>query len=204
MHPDHIVQGIRLRTVGRYSVEDSVESEVVRELEELCPTGLTAHHVLRLHRVGRARAGWRTILVVVLGEGEQWRDVLRWAAAARQALPDPEAADLYLIAAGPGLGQLNAGSLEADEYFCRKVVLHPGEPLEHLLDRTFLARELPPAGPGTSVGDPLAEAIAALVTAGTLSATQAQSWRDSLIREPGGRDLADKLRNSLAEEADPQ
>lgn len=155
--------------------------------------------VVRLRRAGRPGAGWRTLLLMRV-RASGYGDALRWAAATRDALTEPEASDLYLLLGGEGIADQDPEVIEGDEYFCRKMVARTeDDPPDLVLEGTFLARE-PEAtkADGTAVlADPLAMALETLRQDGLLNEAQKQTWREALTATLARAELAQELHESL-------
>src|SRR5688572_15559966 len=106
--------------LGRFDSADSDASCV--ELELLAPESMPIRCVMRLRRRESVSNGWRTLLLCSLFEASQVQHALRWAAAVRDTLPEPETADLYLIMLIEDLDDNQRLRIEADEKFCRRFV----------------------------------------------------------------------------------
>lgn len=169
------------RASPRFEIE--VGGDRVDELIGLAAKGLDAD-VLRLRRPGAP--GCRTLLVACGADApeETARAALRWAADVRDALPEPEPADLYLFLDTPLQHDIGA-RIEADDRFCRRFVVRAKEPPEDLLDRTFLAT-MTESNPSEAPSDPLSDAFKALPEVPA-------SWRAALLGETRGGELAEDL-----------
>ncbi|WP_437874462.1 ABC-three component system middle component 1 [Sorangium sp. So ce513] len=197
---DKLVQAIEGRVGDRFVVDKNGDSP--SRLVGLSPPALAERRVLRLRRTSREGAGWRTVLLTTLATRENYQDALRWAAEVRQVLPEPEASDLYLLLSGPGLKDLDPEAIEANEYFCRKMVIRNREEafLDDFLERTFLGRKTPSDAIDVALMDPLTAALDDVVKKSSLNSSIARAWRVALATMSGGKDLAEQLRNDWIRE----
>jgi len=134
-------------------IKDSIQSRLKKkrkkffkkELVELKHNKIPNKKVLRFCRQlpsDESNQFGKTILVTGI-EPDQIRDVLQWAALCKEVLLDPETSDVYLFIMWPG--EYNPSieeclRIEANEDFCRKFVLRPGETVESFIERTFLKK----------------------------------------------------------------
>ncbi len=183
MRSEQWVALLQERAVGRFELEG--DDAASANLRKLAPPNLDDHEVVRLRRP--TASGYRTLLVVSC-DNEGVGDALRWAASVRDALLEPEPADLYLILDAPCSLQVTA-LLEADDRFCRRFVIRGNEAPEDLLERTFLR--------GTKVDatidaprEPLAAALAAVPGIGS---SLAAPWRAALLGGASGAELFELL-----------
>ncbi|KYF55799.1 hypothetical protein BE04_32650 [Sorangium cellulosum] len=190
---DELAHAIEQRVSGRFVVDGS--GDAPSRLADLSPPALAQRRVLRLSRTSRRGAGWRTLLLATIAAREDYQHALRWAADVRQALPEPEASDLYLILSGSGLKDFDRETIEANEHFCRKLVVREEASLDEFLNRSFLAWQVASNGVDATLVDPLTAALNDVVKKGLLSAPVAQRWRAALASIHGGKDLAEQLRS---------
>lgn len=179
------------RAVGRYEVCPPDVTE--RMLPEVAHESL----ILRLKRSNIERAGCRTILLIELPE-TALPAANQWAADVRDVLPEPEAADLYMFLMISRITVDDAARIEADDRFCRKIVVRESEAAGDFLDRTFLAA-LDPAGDAETLSDPLVSALNVLSTARPWSAPHIPAWRTQLLTDQNAADVALFLVDSLHE-----
>ncbi|WP_050516281.1 ABC-three component system middle component 1 [Pseudomonas lactis] len=118
--------------------------------------------------------GNKTLLLAHFSSLDQIGLGAKWAADVRDALPEPEASDLYLFLSVNGLSEGECSRLEADEQFCRKYVLRPSETNLSLVLRTFLG-PLEVGDDEVSVADPVVTAMR--------STAKEHEWLDSPMQE---------------------
>jgi hypothetical protein len=118
--------------------------------------------------------GNKTLLLAYFSSLDQIGLGAKWAADVRDALPEPEASDLYLFLSVNGLSEGECSRLEADEQFCRKYVLRPSETDLSLVLRTFLG-PLEAGDDEVSVADPVVTAMRATA--------KEYEWLDSPMQE---------------------
>lgn len=185
-----MLKAISNRAQGRYEVRDSVSVELPSP-----SIGFTTAAV-QLKRVNRDSAGWRTVLIAALTDEEaNIQEAFRWAADARDSLPEPQTADLYMFMLIDGVASEDAARLETDDRFCRKVVVREGEAADSFLDRSFLASLSTPGGLD-SISDPLSAALNALVGAHSWVEPHQNNWRELLLSGGSGGEIAEALRSS--------
>ena len=184
-----MLEAISNRAQGRYEVRDPVSVEL-----PLPSTGFTTVAV-QLKRVNREGAGWRTVLIAALTDGEAIQEAFRWAADVRDMLPEPQTADLYMFMLIEGVASEDAARLETDDRFCRKVVAREGEKMDSFLDRSFLA-SLSLPGDFDSISDPLSAALNALVGAHSWVKPHQDNWRELLLYGGSGAEIAEALRSA--------
>ncbi|MDP2308688.1 MAG: hypothetical protein Q8P18_21890 [Pseudomonadota bacterium] len=182
---------LHARVAGRFEFEGDEVGCVT--LRKLAPPHLEDAAVVRLRRA--AASGHRTVLVVSCDNGGIG-NALRWAASVRDALPEPEPADLYLILDAPCAVEVGA-RLEADDRFCRRFVIREKESPEELLERTFLRGTRVDAS-ANAPHEPLAAALASVPGIGL---SLAASWRVALLGGATGTDLFELLLAAAPAEA---
>lgn len=123
----------------RFVLENTNTDESV--LMEVSPMELTDKAILRIKRNMPSPGGVRTILIVVLDVFDKVKTALKWAAAVKDELLEPENGDLYLfiIVKDKGLSVGECSNIESSDRICRKYILRPNETVESFLDRTFAA-----------------------------------------------------------------
>lgn len=130
--------------------------------------------VITLKKRSAKFGGNKTLLIAHLSSLDKIGLGAKWAAEVRDALPEPEASDLYLFLSVNGLSDGECSRLEADEQFCRKYVLRPSETALSLVLRTFL-------GP-LEVGDDEVGVADPLISAMRLTAKE-HEWLDSPMQD---------------------
>lgn len=186
-----LTSAIIQRVEGRYDV-------CPRDVTELIlPEVKYGSHVLRLKRSHIERAGWRTVLLIELPL-TALQAANQWAADVRDALPEPETADLYMFLMISGIAKDDAARIETDDRFCRKVVVRESEAAGDFLNRTFLAA-LDPAGDVETLSDPLVSALNTLSNEYPWSAPYIAAWRTQLLTNQNGADVVRVLIGSLSE-----
>lgn len=107
-------------------------------LYDLAQEDIFPRSVVTLKKLTAKSGGNKTILLAYFSSPDLIGLGAKWAANVRDALPEPEASDLYLFLSVNGLSEGECSRLEADEQFCRKYVLRPSETNSNLVLRTFL------------------------------------------------------------------
>lgn len=195
MTSERVIPKITALASGRFEVDLSADrrGQLCSLASELIPD----RGVVRLRRSRAEPAGWRTLLITGAQGREAIRAANRWAADVRDALIEPEAADLYLFLWAPGIGEQMCAAIEADDKFCRRFVNRPNETDEKMLARTFLA----PVGAiaeAVAISEPLSAALARTAVNNTwLDERVRDDWRKALISGQTGADLADLLAGAV-------
>lgn len=191
MDIEELTKAMRLRAADRYEL--LVDGAQIDYLLSLSPREIQQHGATRLRRLAQNRAGWRTVLIAVLDNLEDYPLAALWAANVRDALQEPETADLYLIISIPSLSPDVCTNIEANEHFCRKYVFRPGEDPMQLIDRTFLS-VISPRTELFKQSEPLSVALAQTGSRHAWLQERAQnSWRKALLSGQSGRDLAEYM-----------
>lgn len=196
--PD-MTAAIENRAEGRYEVAiNNNISELVLPPTEIDFT------VLRLKRVNQKRAGWRTVLIAAFPFNlEKIQLAFRWAADVRDLLAEPQTADLYMFMAMEGITSEDAARLEADDRFCRKVVVREQESVDSFLDRGFLAT-LSPSDSTNTISDPLLASLNAMVLEHSWAERHLDTWRELLLSGRPSGDIAEALKVTAYRDEDPQ
>jgi hypothetical protein len=191
MDTELLLSAIRQRAEPRFLVLEA--DEKIGELNLLVDEELVDCRVIRLRRQQIEHAGYRTVLLASLASVSQLRNALYWAAAVRDALLDPETADIYLFLSIPNLANERGASIEADDQFCRKYVRRRDEQPMEMIDRSFLA-PISIATASATVLDPLNAALRkTAITHPWFDAEQQAAWRKSFLSGRMGSDLASEL-----------
>lgn len=195
MLAEKYLSAIKERAEGRYYIDDSGPGPTA--LGSLAPEALNDRRVVRLRRQASERSGWRTLLIAAVTPSINEEDAIRWAAAARDALTEPETADLYLILVAENLDSTRRLSIEADEQFCRRFVTGSNESIDTFLSRTFLTHPFED-NEAIPLEEPLAAALRATGESHEwLSGDKRTSWRAALLSGLTGVDLADALLSAV-------
>lgn len=193
-----IVAEISKRAEGRYIVSLPDTFELVS------PSNDIDSATVKLKRINRESAGWRTILIVAFPfESARIQSAFRWAANVRDMLAEPQTADLYMFMLIDGIASEDAARLETDDRFCRKVVVKEEEDVDSFLDRSFLA-SLFPVGSSDSISDPLLASLDSLSLAHSWVVPHLGTWREVLLSGKSGGDIAEALKVAAFGDEDSQ
>lgn len=171
------------------------EGEVIDEILLSSNDALLDKTTLRIRRSSNSLGGWRTLLLSSISDKEEILNVIKWAAACRDLLTEPEASDLYLFidASRCNLSIEEATKIESSEQFCRKYVTRPDESFPEFLKRTFLQ---PVIGDDshTNISDPLLDALKKTGEEYSWFTEENQMlWRKAFLSGASGNDLVDML-----------
>jgi hypothetical protein len=196
---------IKARSDGRFSCANA--GAEIDEFTALKGEGIAKCQVFFLRRLERPIAGRRTLLVASITNKQAIPIAVSWAAQVRSALPEPEAADLFLFLLAEEISDDIAARVEADEQFCRKYVKRKGESVAAMLDRSFLASIYTPVTVGAGdetlalLGDPLSNAfVFTSKDHAWFDAKQQHLWRQTLLSGSTGSDVVDVLIAPIDEE----
>lgn len=156
-------------------------------------TSMLSAQVLRVHRVGEEKTGYRTILVAQVDTLVQASVVLHWCAKVRDALPEPATADVYLFLNIKSATIEDCVRIESDDQYCRKQVLRPGESNVEFLARTFLAAPIGTDDQGELADPVLASLIEVAKTHPWFSTEEQMRWHKVLLSGATGAELAEQL-----------
>ncbi|HGN0628615.1 hypothetical protein HGQ98_02460 [Achromobacter ruhlandii] len=185
--PD-MVAAISKRAEGRYEISFPDTGELAAPSIEIDST------TVQLKRINHEGAGWRTVLIAAFPfDSTKIQGAFRWAADVRDMLAEPQTADLYMFMLIEGIASEDAARLEADDRFCRKIVVRVHEDVASFLDRSFLAT-LSPAGGSNNINDPLLGALASLSLAHSWVVPHVETWRELLLSGRSGGDIAEALK----------
>jgi hypothetical protein len=107
----------------------------------LAPTSLNCKTIFEVQLLKSEAKGLKTVLLASINSFDDLIYPLKWAAAVKDILLDPQSADLYLIIHQNGNIPLETClRIESSEEFCRKFILRPEETTEGLINRTFLSK----------------------------------------------------------------
>jgi hypothetical protein len=202
MSIEQFLAAVQSRAEGRFELQTA--GAEIDALQALAPEQLTNRQVIRLCRIGNERAGWRTLLIATLASTSDLTTANRWAAEARDSLPEPGTADLYLFLLTDAIVDNVGADIEASELFCRKFVLRQNESAEELLDRTFLTRLFSQTA-GVSFTDPLQAALSQTAEHHLwFSVRQQEAWRGALLSGKPGSDIVDDLLAQVSDEEVPR
>jgi hypothetical protein len=181
---------------GRFQLQESTLS-VLLCLDETS----IAKKVLRIQRIKQDNItyheNWKTILIAEVHTKEEIQFAQEWSAIVKDALLDPETADLYLfIIYAPNVFDISideCNSIESSEQYCRKYIQRPGKTAIELIERTFLSK-LEDIQQQNDVIDPINTAIAATAEKHSWFTDEEQKkWRTALLSENSGYDLIELL-----------
>lgn len=193
-----MVAAISKRAKDRYQVSLSEAFELASPSIEIDSS------TLQLKRVNQESAGWRTVLIAAVPfDSGKIQGAFRWAADVRDMLAEPQTADLYMFMLIEGIASEDAARLEADDRFCRKVVVREEEDVDSFLDRSFLAT-LSPAGSSNNISDPLLASMGSLGLAHSWVVPHLDAWRELLLSGKSGGDIADALKIEAFGDEDSQ
>ena len=180
-------------TVDRFDIQKN--SEVIDDILLSSDDALLDKSSLRLRRSSNSSGGWRTILLASISDKEELLNVIKWAAACRDLLTEPEASDLYLFidASRCNFSIEEATKIESSEQFCRKYVTRPDESLSEFFKRTFL-QPLIGTDSHTHISDPLLDALKKTGKEHSWFTEEDQIfWREAFLSGTSGSDLVEML-----------
>ncbi|OJW37286.1 MAG: hypothetical protein BGO54_11785 [Sphingobacteriales bacterium 46-32] len=155
--------------------------------------------VFRLQRITKNgnRHNWKTLLMVELKDKEDIQSALQWSATVKDALLDPETADLYLLILFDSndidISIDECYSIESSEKYCRKYIQRPGQAAHELIDRTFLSK-LEDTQLQDDAVDPINTAMAATAEKHLWFTVEEQKkWRAALLSNETGNELIESL-----------
>lgn len=193
-----MVTAISKRAEDRYQVSLSDTFELALLSNEIDST------TVQLKRLNRESAGWRTVLIAAFPfDPAKIQDAFRWAADVRDMLAEPQTVDLYMFMLIEGIASEDAARLETDDRFCRKIVVREQEGIDSFLNRTFLAT-LSPTSSSDNINDPLLSSLSALVRSHSWVEPHRDTWRELLLSEKSGGDIAEALKVATFGEEDSQ
>lgn len=188
-----VIEKITHAVNGRFLLSD--DDTFYTEMVNIISDDIADKAVMRIKRALPNAVNWRTILIAVLSSYQEFKKAMRWAAAVKDELLEPEIGDIYLIAIiedeNPSLGQCT--NLEASDRICRKYVLRPQETIDELIDRTFIASVLSASTNG-NISDPLYLALDKThKDFPWLGDNEQNNWRQALLSGKSGAELIDIL-----------
>lgn len=177
---EKIVSHIKQVSMGRFVFEHA------QQIEKLADEKLSRSAWL-VTRSGARSA--RTVLVADIPNKEGMRYCYAWAAAVRETLIEPRAADLYLLIVCDGITENECERIETDERFCRKYVCASEASIQRMIERTFFAT--PKSKQNISTSDPLIKALTDTSRDYIWFDENNQTkWKELLLGEQSGTDLA--------------
>jgi hypothetical protein len=193
-----VVAAISERAEGRYEVSLSDTFELASPLIDI------KFATVRLKRINREDAGWRTLLIVAFPfDLAKTQGAFRWAADVRDMLAEPQTADLYMFMLIKDIASEDAARLETDDRFCRKIVARVQEDVDSFLDRSFLAR-LSPSSNSDTISDPLLASLGLLGKTHLWVMPHLETWRELLLSGKSGSDIAEDLKVAVFGNEDAQ
>jgi len=137
----------------------------------------------------------KTLLVARLTALQEADEVQQWCAHVKSKLVDPLNADLYLLIVyeGEDVGLEQCLQIEANDLYCRKYMLRPGESLDQLMERSFLGTTTEITS-SVQITDPLQAALlSTTVRHDWLTAGEVERWKHVLLSSCTGAELAQLL-----------
>lgn len=193
-----LITAVTQRAEGRYEIH------LPDADERISPSINFAVATIRLKRLNRVHAGWRTVLVTAFPVDQaKIQSAFRWAADVRDTLAEPQTADLYMFMLIEGIESEDAARFETDDRFCREILLREGEDIDSFLDRSFLA-SLTPARVGSDISDPLLASLNAVSRAHPWAEPHIEDWRKLLLSEKTGDEVVQSLRTETFGDKDSQ
>jgi hypothetical protein len=181
---------------NRFSIDS--KNDIQAEMLALLPENIEYEQVFRFCRqdstdiLGRYM---KTVLIVGI-ELDNLRNALQWAALCKEALLDPETSDIYLFITWIGDNNPSIEEclrIEANEDFCRKLVLRPNETIELFVERTFL-KKIDVSEPLDLGQDPLISAFSGFEEYFSwFDQAEKNRWKDAFNSVASGSDLFDVL-----------
>jgi len=183
-----MVAAISKRAEGRYEV-------ALSDFDPASPSVEIVSTTVQLKRVNREGAGWRTVLIAAFPfDSAKIQGAFRWAADIRDMLAEPQTADIYMFMLIEGIASEDAARLEADDRFCRKIVVRGQEDAESFLNRSFLATLSPASSSSDNINDPLLASLDSLGQAHSWVVPHREKWRELLLSGQSGGDIAEALK----------
>lgn len=200
MKMENFIHALNGAVDGRFKMQHTEDG---LKLEEIRPGKLTDVKVFRLQKIPTLPKTtnplqyWKTILVTVLKKDSELGNALQWAALAKDALLDPESADLYLFIIFEDNVNVPIETcirIESTEQFCRKYVSRPGESPENLIERTFLAPLENLNENNNALFDPILKAFTFVEKEYSIFNTNEQNkWREAFLSGKNGSEIIDDL-----------
>src|SRR5665647_1442449 len=151
-------------------------------------------NVLRIQRIKQSSnsnpENWKTLLIAEIQNKEEIQSALEWSAIVKDALLDPETADLYLfIIFDRNVIDIlvdECYNIESSEQYCRKYIQRPGDTAIELIERTFLSKMEDVQQQGEAV-DPINTVMAAIEEKHPWFTDKEQKkWRTALLSDNSG------------------
>ncbi|OFY86404.1 MAG: hypothetical protein A3F72_11435 [Bacteroidetes bacterium RIFCSPLOWO2_12_FULL_35_15] len=162
---------------------------------------LAKKSILRIQRIKQNENGntsnWKTLLIVEIQNKEEIQYALEWSAIVKDALLDPETADLYLFIVfekdKADISIEECYNIESSEQYCRKYVQRPDKTPLELIERTFLSK-LEDAEQEADAVDPINSVMAATAEKHPWFTDEEQKkWRTALLSDNSGNELVELL-----------
>jgi hypothetical protein len=184
---------------GRFQIGNDINT--ANQFCGLDTNDMVKKKVLRLQRIKQYKNGhtnnWKTLLILELQNKEEIQSALQWSATVKDALLDPETADLYLLIIFDqndiDISVDECYSIESSEKYCRKYVQRPGQTAVELIERTFLGKLEDAQQQGDAV-DPINTAMTATAEKHSWFTVEEQrKWRTALLSNESGNELIESL-----------
>ncbi len=184
---------------GRFQIEH--DTNTANQFFGLDANEIVKKKVLRLQRIKQNANShtnnWKTLLIVELQNKGEIQSALQWSATVKDALLDPETADLYLLIIFDrndiDISVDECYSIESSEKYCRKYVQRPGQTAVELIDRTFFSK-LEDAQQQDDAVDPINTAMATTAEKHPWFTVEEQrKWRAALLSNESGNELIESL-----------
>ena len=195
MKTEELISSITESITDRFYIEDATDfSNMLLDLTE---NKHLQKSIMRIQRIQKHSelATWKTMLIVELKSNEELKNALEWTASVKDALLDPETADLYLfiIFEKDDIKLEQSLRIEATEQFCRKYVQRPNKSANELIERTFLSK-LKDTKQGIKRIDPLNNALALTEKNNEwFTKEEQQDWKKLLLSNNTGYELVELL-----------
>lgn len=186
-------------------IKDRFRIEMIRNFSDLlCSLDekkIAKKDVLRIQRNKENESSnvpyWKTLLIVEIQNKEEIRSALEWSAIVKDALLDPETADLYLFIVfekdRADISIEECYSIESSEQYCRKYVERPDKTPLELIERTFMSK-LEEAHQEADAVDPINSVMSSTAEKHSWFTDEEQKkWRAVLLSDNSGNELVELL-----------
>lgn len=197
MKTEELILSITESITDRFYIEDATDfSNMLLDLTENKHLQKSIMRIQRIKKQSETQlVTWKTMLIIELKSNEELKNALEWTASVKDALLDPETADLYLfiIFKNDDIKLDQSLRIEATEQFCRKYVQRPNKSANELIERTFLSR-LKDTKQGVKSIDPLNNALALTEKNNKwFTKEEQQDWKKLLLSNNTGYELIELL-----------